>query len=205
MMDILSKRGGMDRQASSKIVCELISKAIISSTSTRFSPSALADQQGVLEAIDDEGLFEAARLANPQLPQCHPKLLIEMLNSGKTRRVKAILLHVLKTLKAHHVSASATGGGNDGRARKLSLTSTAESDDAFSLRGDDRRGSLGRRDSFVGGLQRKSSVIGGGVEPERLEYEELESVVPLPLHAIFAADQSNEAPKNVPSVFYFPF
>jgi hypothetical protein len=125
-----------------------------------------------------------------------------MLNSGKTGRVKAILLHVLKTLKAIHVSASAA---NDGRARKLSLTSDAESDDAFSLRGDDRRGSLSRRDSFAGGLQRKSSVIGGGVEPKRLEYEELESIVPLPFHAIFAADQSNEAPKNVPSVFYFPF
>lgn len=47
----------------------------------------------------DEGVFEAARLANPMLPQYHPKQLIEMLNAGKTKRVKAILLHVLKALK----------------------------------------------------------------------------------------------------------
>lgn len=56
----------------------------------------------VLEAISDEGLFEAARLASPILPQYHPKQLIELLNSGKTRRVKAILLHVIHCLKVLH-------------------------------------------------------------------------------------------------------
>lgn len=53
----------------------------------------------VLEAFAQEGLFEAARLANPILPQYHPKQLIVLLNGGRTKRVKAILLHMLKSLK----------------------------------------------------------------------------------------------------------
>lgn len=54
---------------------------------------------GVLEVVVEEGIFEAARLASPILPQYHPQLLIKMLNSGKTKRVKAILLHVLRALR----------------------------------------------------------------------------------------------------------
>lgn len=61
----------------------------------------LLKDEHVLEAISEEGLFEAARLASPILPQYHPKLLIELLNSGRTRMVKAILLHVLKSLKVN--------------------------------------------------------------------------------------------------------
>lgn len=68
-----------------------------------FSNKNLADSdnkdQNFLEAVSEEGLFEASRLANPILPQYHPKLLIEMLNAGKTKRVKAILMHVLQNLK----------------------------------------------------------------------------------------------------------
>lgn len=45
------------------------------------------------------GLFEAARLSNPILPQYHPKQLMELLNAGKTKRVKAILQHVLRTIQ----------------------------------------------------------------------------------------------------------
>lgn len=59
----------------------------------------LLKDERILEAIREEGLFEAARLANPILPQYHPKLLIELFNSGRTRVVKAILLHVLKSLQ----------------------------------------------------------------------------------------------------------
>lgn len=56
----------------------------------------------ILDAISAEGLFEAARLASPILPQYHPKQLIVLLNAGKTKRVKAILLHVLIALKVSH-------------------------------------------------------------------------------------------------------
>lgn len=41
------------------------------------------------------GLFEASRVACPVLPQYHPKQLMEFLNSGKVRWVKAILSHLV--------------------------------------------------------------------------------------------------------------
>jgi len=56
-------------------------------------------------AIRDCGLFEAARRASPCLPQYHPRQLIELLNFGKIRRVKAILAHLLRC-----IAGSASGG-----------------------------------------------------------------------------------------------
>lgn len=53
----------------------------------------------LLTITRDEGLFEAARLATPLLPQYHPRLLLELMYAGKTRRVKAILLHVLRYIR----------------------------------------------------------------------------------------------------------
>lgn len=61
--------------------------------------AAITSEEGILKAVVEEGIFEAARLSNPILPQYHPQQLIKMLNSGKTKRVKAILLHVLRALK----------------------------------------------------------------------------------------------------------
>jgi len=58
-------------------------------------------------AIRDCGLFEAARRASPCLPQYHPRQLIELLNFGKIRRVKAILAHLLRCI------AGSAGSGGD--------------------------------------------------------------------------------------------
>lgn len=55
-----------------------------------------------LYMIQDCGLFEAARLANPVLPQYHPKQLIELLNFGRIRRVKAILAHLVRCISGKH-------------------------------------------------------------------------------------------------------
>lgn len=46
--------------------------------------------------MPDYGLFEASRIACPVLPQYHPKQLMELLNSGKIRWVKAILAHLVR-------------------------------------------------------------------------------------------------------------
>lgn len=46
--------------------------------------------------MPDYGLFEASRIACPVLPQYHPKQLMEFLNSGKIRWVKAILAHLVR-------------------------------------------------------------------------------------------------------------
>lgn len=46
--------------------------------------------------MPDYGLFEASQMACPVLPQYHPKQLMELLNSGKIRWVKAILAHLVR-------------------------------------------------------------------------------------------------------------
>lgn len=58
--------------------------------------SSKSDSISGLQLIHDCGLFEAARLVNPVLPQYHPKQLLELLNFGKIRRVKAILAHLVR-------------------------------------------------------------------------------------------------------------
>ncbi|XP_018562526.1 dmX-like protein 2 isoform X2 [Anoplophora glabripennis] len=51
-----------------------------------------------VDYMPDYGLFEASRIACPVLPQYHPKQLMELLNSGKIRWVKAILSHLVKCI-----------------------------------------------------------------------------------------------------------
>lgn len=46
--------------------------------------------------ISVSGIFEASHIASPVLPQYHPRQLMELLNSGKIRRVKAILAHLVR-------------------------------------------------------------------------------------------------------------
>merc|ERR1719445_357080 len=53
---------------------------------------------GEEDLMPDVGLFEASHLACPVLPQYHPKQLMELLNSGKIRWVKAILSHLVKCI-----------------------------------------------------------------------------------------------------------
>lgn len=60
--------------------------------------------------MNDFGLFEASRIACPVLPQYHPKQLMELLNSGKIRWVKAILAHLVRCI---HGSCAVRGTGND--------------------------------------------------------------------------------------------
>nr|CAD7425063.1 unnamed protein product [Timema monikensis] len=57
-----------------------------------------ADQISSADYMTDYGLFEASRIACPVLPQYHPKQLMELLNSGKIRWVKAILAHLVRCI-----------------------------------------------------------------------------------------------------------
>ncbi|XP_053689152.1 dmX-like protein 2 isoform X2 [Sabethes cyaneus] len=67
-------------------------------------------QQPIHDYMTDYGLFEASRIACPVLPQYHPKQLMELLNSGKIRWVKAILAHLVRCISG---SYSVRGGGCD--------------------------------------------------------------------------------------------
>lgn len=144
------------------------------------STKNLADfekDQSVIEAVSEEGLFEATRLANPILPQYHPKQLIEMLNAGKTKRVKAILLHVLQTLKKRYLSTS------NPLQRAASIRRVQSTDEPES--GD--------------GPARKKS-INVTFEDEGAEYDEVQGISPLPLYALLDADQATKIQDKTLSV-----
>uniref|UniRef100_A0A0R3RIQ7 Rav1p_C domain-containing protein n=1 Tax=Elaeophora elaphi TaxID=1147741 RepID=A0A0R3RIQ7_9BILA len=133
----------------------------------------LLKDEHVLEAISEEGLFEAARLASPILPQYHPKLLIELLNSGRTHVVKAILLHVLKSLKQLNVSIP-NPLSRASSLRKLSLT------------GGDLKMESSGQDTARG--------LSDTFDDSNLEYDELGGIPPLPLHILlFVGDQFSVA------------
>ena len=59
-------------------------------------PGVVEDIHHEAEIMSDFGLFEASHIACPVLPQYHPKQLMELLNSGKIRWVKAILAHLAR-------------------------------------------------------------------------------------------------------------
>ncbi|CAB3399146.1 unnamed protein product [Caenorhabditis bovis] len=124
------------------------------------------DSQLVMEIIATEGAFEAAHLCSPILPQYHPKQLIVLLNAGKTKRVKAILLHVLTSLKQRQVSV------HNPLSRAASL----------------------RRMSTVDGVEEQANrdTIIPKFDEDSLEYDEIDDIPPLPLYALLAADHDNE-------------
>lgn len=75
--------------------------------------------------MPDYGLFEASRIACPVLPQYHPKQLMELLNSGKIRWVKAILTHLVKCIGGNQDNIEDVQGW--ARARTLSVSYPAGS------------------------------------------------------------------------------
>ncbi|CAH8559081.1 unnamed protein product [Schistosoma turkestanicum] len=53
-----------------------------------------------IELLSNLGLFEAVQIVNPILPQFHPRQLLEWMNLGHLRRIKAILAHLTRCLSA---------------------------------------------------------------------------------------------------------
>ena len=110
-------------------------------------------------SMQDYGLFEAARLANPVLPQYHPKQLIELLNFGRIQRVKAILAHLLRCISGT-AEMSMSYDSHKGRQRLFSApTLTAPPGSPEMLQ-----------------------------DEVQLDYSEISSIPPLPLYALIAAD-----------------
>lgn len=75
--------------------------------------------------MPDYGLFEASRIACPVLPQYHPKQLMELLNSGRIRWVKAILAHLVKCIGGNQEPSEDIQGW--ARSRTLSVSYPAGS------------------------------------------------------------------------------
>ena len=92
----------------------------ISSVNLQILDRKRANKQANIDYMPDYGLFEAARIACPVLPQYHPKQLMELLNSGKIRWVKAILSHLVKCIGGNQESPEDVQGW--ARARTLSVS-----------------------------------------------------------------------------------
>ncbi|XP_046141549.1 dmX-like protein 2 isoform X3 [Osmia bicornis bicornis] len=130
--------------------------------------------------MPDYGLFEASRIACPVLPQYHPKQLMELLNSGKIRWVKAILAHLVRcigsscSLRADDESLMKQRGGAWSRSRTMSV-------------------------SYVGTTSPLESRGSTTQIPEELmlDYAEITSISPLPLWTLLIADKETNLPHQV--------
>lgn len=138
-----------------------------------------SEQMNNVDYMPDYGLFEASRIACPVLPQYHPKQLMELLNSGKIRWVKAILAHLVRCISS--TCAVRQGGSVD-------------EESAVRQRGWSRSRTLSV--SYIGAgttspLEQRGSTT---AIPEELtlDYAEITSIPPLPLWTLLAADK--EAP-----------
>uniref|UniRef100_T1GAQ0 Uncharacterized protein n=1 Tax=Megaselia scalaris TaxID=36166 RepID=T1GAQ0_MEGSC len=118
------------------------------------------------EYMNDYGLFQASRIACPVLPQYHPKQLMELLNSGKIRWVKAILAHLVRCMSNPYTQSNPTGNDDDStkqkawsRSRTLSISAAPGATSPGEQRGS-------------------TSQI---PEELMLDYDEITSIPPLPL------------------------
>ncbi|XP_048190248.1 dmX-like protein 1 isoform X2 [Perognathus longimembris pacificus] len=113
--------------------------------------------------MEDSGLFEAAHVLSPTLPQYHPLQLLELMDLGKVRRAKAILSHLVKCIAGEVVALSEAESNHDRRLRSLTISasgSTTRDPQAFN-------------------------------KTENTDYTEIDSVPPLPLYALLAADDDS--------------
>ncbi|XP_023723664.1 dmX-like protein 2 isoform X1 [Cryptotermes secundus] len=135
-----------------------------------------SEQMNSVDYMPDYGLFEASRIACPVLPQYHPKQLMELLNSGKIRWVKAILAHLVRCI-------SGTCAVRQG--------SSTDEENLVRQRGWSRSRTLSV--SYIGAgttspLEQRGSTT-AIPEEVTLDYAEITSIPPLPLWTLLAADK----------------
>ncbi|XP_073674811.1 dmX-like protein 1 isoform X2 [Garra rufa] len=111
--------------------------------------------------MEDSGLFEAAYNLFPTLPQYHPVQLLELMNLGKVRRAKAILSHLVKCIAGEIVSMKDTTINQERRLRSLTISAS-------------------------GSTSRDPKMFS---KAESSDYTEIDSIPPLPLYALIAADE----------------
>uniref|UniRef100_A0A8C5PLG4 Dmx like 2 n=1 Tax=Leptobrachium leishanense TaxID=445787 RepID=A0A8C5PLG4_9ANUR len=139
-------------------------------TSVLEGAAIVDDVFGSPTVLQDGGLFEAAHVLSPTLPQYHPTQLLELMDLGKVRRAKAILSHLVKCI-AGEVAIVKDLDTGDEAAPKRHLSRTIS----------------------VSGSTAKDMIITG--KDGTREYTEIDSIPPLPLYALLSADQ--DAPYSV--------
>ncbi|NWU93298.1 DMXL1 protein, partial [Upupa epops] len=110
--------------------------------------------------MEDSGLFEAAHTLSPTLPQYHPYQLLELMDLGKVRRAKAILSHLVKCIAGEVVAINESEPSHDKRLRSLTISAS-------------------------GSTAKDPKTFS---KTETTDYVEIDSVPPLPLYALLAAD-----------------
>uniref|UniRef100_A0A8C6K009 RAVE complex protein Rav1 C-terminal domain-containing protein n=1 Tax=Melopsittacus undulatus TaxID=13146 RepID=A0A8C6K009_MELUD len=140
-------------------------------TSLIAKKSSVIDRAGIVDdvfgtptVIQDGGLFEAAHVLSPTLPQYHPTQLLELMDLGKVRRAKAILSHLVKCIAGEVAIVKDTEAG-EGTGPKRHLSRTIS----------------------VSGSTAKDTITAG--KDGTRDYTEIDSIPPLPLYALLAADQ----------------
>ncbi|XP_037658151.1 dmX-like protein 1 isoform X6 [Choloepus didactylus] len=113
--------------------------------------------------MEDSGLFEAAHVLSPTLPQYHPLQLLELMDLGKVRRAKAILSHLVKCIAGEVVALNEAETNHERRLRSLTISAS-------------------------GSTTRDPQAFNKG---ESTDYTEIDSVPPLPLYALLAADDDS--------------
>ncbi|XP_049652239.1 dmX-like protein 1 isoform X9 [Accipiter gentilis] len=113
--------------------------------------------------MEDSGLFEAAHTLSPTLPQYHPYQLLELMDLGKVRRAKAILSHLVKCIAGEVVAINESEHNHDKRLRSLTISAS-------------------------GSTARDPKTFS---KTETTDYIEIDSVPPLPLYALLAADDDS--------------
>ncbi|NXL63979.1 DMXL1 protein, partial [Chordeiles acutipennis] len=138
-------------------------------TLTRSMTSLAQKLSGKRSACDlstemgDSGLFEAAHTLSPTLPQYHPYQLLELMDLGKVRRAKAILSHLVKCIAGEVVAVNESEPNHDKRLRSLTISAS-------------------------GSTARDPKTFS---KTETTDYIEIDSVPPLPLYALLAADDDS--------------
>ncbi|XP_078252424.1 dmX-like protein 1 isoform X2 [Rhinoraja longicauda] len=111
--------------------------------------------------MEDSGLFEASHDLSPTLPQYHPLQLLELMDLGKIRRAKAILSHLVKCIAGEVITVSDTETSHERRLRSLTISASGST----------------ARDPLTSN------------KSENPDYTEIDSIPPLPLCALLAADE----------------
>ncbi|CAG0879339.1 unnamed protein product [Cyprideis torosa] len=129
-----------------------------------------------VDEFPDFGLFEASRIVCPILPQYHPKQLMELLNSGKIRRVKAILAHLVRCI----ISSESKG-------QPTNTTVFSQS-----VEEDDKKWGRSRALSISGAMISGGASMAENFEEVTLDYVEINAVPPLPLWLLLLADSESK-------------
>lgn len=129
-----------------------------------------------LTLITDLGLFEAARQANPVLPQYHPKQLMELLNFGRIKRVRAILSHLVRCIAGSEVYQATYRHEIDTQEGKMHTIHR-------------------QRAMSIGASSPNEKT--GICEEATLDYIEIISIPPLPIYALLAADTDSSIDADV--------